>query len=83
MLHFRICCWVFSCLFSHPVCRLAVEVECGLTMEGVALNWHAEQRFDKNLEIKVPVLQKDTDRPLEPGGLLGLFVSTRVNVFAG
>lgn len=40
------------------MCRLAVEVECGLTTERVALNWHAEQRFDKSLEIKEPVLQK-------------------------
>lgn len=65
------------------MCRLAVEVECGQTTEGVALNWRAEQSFYQSLEIKVPVLQKDTDRPLEPCGLLGHFVSTRVDVFAG
>lgn len=65
------------------MCRLAVEVGCGLTTEGVALNWHAEQRFDKSLEIKVPVLQKIPIDLWRPVVCWGFFVSTRVDVFAG
>lgn len=36
--------------------------------EVVDLSWHAEQMMQehKSLEIKAPVLQKDTDRPPEP-----------------